>query len=206
MDDLNKTKELIFDAFVELVSSMDYENVSMRDIAHKVGITVASIYNYFKTKASLLEYAYDYHAQHKYDNRKSKEYMKKLIESANAEDILHTIMYTHESENPRQFVRMALISKIIYMRIFHDPLAKASFFETTDNNVDFITDIIRHGIEIGRVDPNFDIKTFADIMIGTMQSMGIKAFADVNYEAHPLEQQKQLFTMFSQILASAIIK
>jgi AcrR family transcriptional regulator len=97
MDDLNKTKELIFDAFVELVSSMDYENVSMRDIAHKVGIKVASIYNYFKTKASILEYAYDYYAQHKYINRKSKEYMKNLIESANAEDILYAIMYTHES-------------------------------------------------------------------------------------------------------------
>ncbi|MCL2164138.1 MAG: TetR/AcrR family transcriptional regulator [Oscillospiraceae bacterium] len=206
MNDTNKTKEIIFDAFVELTSVIGYEKVTVRDIAYKIGKNVASIYYHFENKASMLEYAYDYHAQHQYRNRRSTEYMKKLIESASAEEIVSEFMYTQQSEDQKHYIRMILIVKIIYMRIFQDPQANAAFSENYNNSMDFVTDVMRHGIEIGRIDPNFDIVTFADVLIGSMQIMGIKAFADVNYEVRQLDQEKRILDMISRILASAIIK
>jgi AcrR family transcriptional regulator len=205
MNDLTKTKELIFDAFVEMTSSIGYENVTTRDIAQRVGINSSSLYYHFETKASMLEYAYDYHNEHQYKNRKSREYMKKLIETASAEEIVSSFMYTQESEDQKHYVRMILITKIIYMRLFQDPLARESFSETNNDNIDFIIDVIQHGIEVGRIDPDFDVLIFADVLIGSMQIMGVKAFADVNYVVRQLDQEAKILKMISRILASAII-
>jgi AcrR family transcriptional regulator len=206
MSDVVDTKELIIDTFIGMTSSLGFENVSVRDIAHQAGINVASIYYYFKTKASLLEYAYDYHGQHQYDYRKTIEEMKKIVEAASADEIIQSIMYEHGPEDQKHFVRMALITKIIYMRLFQDPLAKAAFFGTYRSNSEYIGEIIRYGIKIGRVDPAFDIATFSDILIGVLQSMGIRAFGDVNYVARSVGQQKSLLSMVSRILAASIIK
>jgi AcrR family transcriptional regulator len=188
-----------------MTSSIGYENVTTRDIAQKVGISVASIYNHFKTKASMLEYAYKYHAEHQFNNRKSNDYMKKLIEYASAEEVIFAFMYSQESEDRRQFVRMALITKIIYMRIFQDPLAKAAFLDTSSSNTEFIYDVVSHGVQIGRVVPDFDILTFAEVFIGAMQNMGVKAFIDVNYTVRNLDQQATILKMLSRLLASAFI-
>jgi AcrR family transcriptional regulator len=206
MDDLIKTKELIFDAFVELTSALGYENVTVRDIARRVGINVASLYHHFKTKASMLEYAYSFHGEHQYLNRKPIEYMKELIETATAEELVSSIMYSQDVVDQKHFVRMALITKIIYMRIFQDNLARDAFIGTNDNNAEYVTDIIQHGINIGRIDPDFDIVSFCDVLIGAMQSMGIKAFIDVNYRVRHLGQQKRILDTISRILDSAFIK
>ena len=206
MIDLPKTKELIFDAFLELTSTVGYEKVSVRDIAQRVGINVASIYYHFETKASMLEFAYAYHGEHQYDKRLSAEQMKKLIESASAEEIVRAFMYTMESEDQKHYVRMVLITKIIYMRIFQDPLANAIFSETYNSNFAIVVEVMKHGIDIGRLEPDFDAMTFADLLIGAMEVMGIKAFADVNYVVRQLDQEDKTLAMIARILSTAFIK
>jgi len=78
MEKLSGTKELIFDAFVEMISALGYENVSMRDIAEKVGIKGSSIYNHFESKGKILECAYNYYSNHFYDNRTPVDAVKKI--------------------------------------------------------------------------------------------------------------------------------
>jgi len=49
------TKEKIMNVAIDLFSESGYDKVSMRDIAGVVGINVASIYNHFPSKNSILE-------------------------------------------------------------------------------------------------------------------------------------------------------
>ena len=205
MKELSGTKELIFDTFVELTSTFGYENVSMRDIADKVGIKVASIYNHFETKGKILESAYDYCFKHQYDNRKPVDSLKKMIETANAEEMTQALVYTFESENPKKYVRMVLITKIIYMRLFQDPVANNMFAEINNNNTEYVVSVLKHGISVGRIDPDFDTETFSDILIGALQVMGIKSFAGTKaYVVNQLDKEKRILALVTRLLSTAL--
>ena len=205
MNRLAGTKEHIFDIFVELTSALGYENVSMRDIAEKVGIQAASIYNHFETKAKILEYAYDYYAEHIYDTRKPVDVMKKLVETAGADEIINTLSYTFETEDRKKYVRMILITKIIYMRLFQDPIANKLYVKTNKKNAEYITAILQYGIDIGRIDHGFDLDTFAEVLIGSKVVMGINAFADPAYVTGQVEREPRIMALFTQLLSSLII-
>ena len=204
MSGLTGTKESIFDTFVEMTSKLGYENVSMRDIADKVGIKVASIYNHFETKGNILEQAYDYYTQNQYNNRKPSDEMKKLIETANAEEIVNAFSYTFVTEDQKKYVRMILITKIIYMRLFQDPRANAIFAEAYKNNTEYVLDILKHGININRIENSFDSETFAYVLIGSYHIMGIKAFADSAYSVGQLEQQTRIISLLACLLSAAL--
>ncbi|MCL2010806.1 MAG: TetR/AcrR family transcriptional regulator [Synergistaceae bacterium] len=204
MDELSGTKELIFDTFVEMISTFGYENVSIRDITNKVGIKPASMYNHFKSKEKLLKYAYEYHARHQYDTRKSVDVMKKLIETASAEEIITAFAYSLVTEDQKKYSRMILITKIIYMRLFQDPVANAMFAENDANNAEYVINVLKHGVDVGRLDPEFDLETFASVLIGSMQNMGIKAFASITYELGELEHKKRILAMQARLLSSAL--
>jgi len=204
MEKLSGTKELIFDAFVEMSSAMGYENVSMRDIAKKTGIQGASIYNHFESKSMILKTAYDYYSAHIYDNRRPVEEMKKLIETAGAEEVINSLSYTFESEDKKKYVRMILITKIIYMRIYQDPIANALFTDTNFSNTEYVMSVLRHGVETGRIDPGFDIEIFTDVFIGAKEAMGVKAFADPAYVAGQVEQEPRILSLFVRLLSSSL--
>ena len=204
MDELSGTKECIFDIFVEMISKLGYENVSMRDIAEKVGIKVASIYNHFDTKAKILEYAYEYYSSHQYDNRKPVETIKKLIETASAEEIINAFTYTFVTDDQKKYARMILITKIVYMRLFQDPLANAIFAEANANNSEYVMSVLKHGIDIGRIESGFDVKTFTDVFIGAIQIMGIKAFSDAKYTVGQLEEHGRIMALMARLLSTAL--
>ena len=204
MDDLTGTKEHIFDVFLEMTSSLGYENVSIRDITKKVGIKPSSMYNHFETKGKLLEYAYDYYSKHQYDNRRPVDKMKKFVETAKAEDIVKALWYTFETENKKKYVRMILITKIVYMRLFQDPAANAVFAEANTNNAEYVISILKHGINVGRIEKGFDLETFADVLIGSMTIMGIKAFAHTAYKVGQLAQEGDILSLLARILSTAL--
>jgi AcrR family transcriptional regulator len=204
MGELSDTKELIFDVFVEMVSTIGYENVTTRDIAKRIGINAASIYYHFKSKENILEFAYDYYSLYQYDNRASVDVMKKLIETGNAEEIVFTFFYTFLTEDQKKYVRMILITKIIYMRLFQDPIANAIFTESHMDNSEYVISVLKHGVAVGRIDPGFDLETFADVLIGSMQIMGIKAFAGMAYTVGQLDQEKRILTLIARLLSTAL--
>lgn len=49
------TREKILDSTIELLLTVGYENVSMRDIATKSGIKASSIYNHFQNKEQIID-------------------------------------------------------------------------------------------------------------------------------------------------------
>jgi len=205
MSEISGTKELIFDVFVEMTSVSGYENVSMRDIARKVGIKGASIYNHFESKRKILEYAYDYYTEHMYDTRKPIDVMKKLVETASAEEIVNALAFTFESSDTKKYMRMILITKIVYMRLFHDPIAYAVFTDTDKDNTEYVISILKHGVGIGKIDTGFDIEIFADVLVGAKTVMGIKAFADSAYVAGQLEREPRILSLFTRLLSYAFL-
>ena len=206
MTELTATKEQIFDTFVEMTSAIGYENVTTRDIAKKIGINPASIYYHFESKEKILLYAYDYYSNYQYDNRRSVDDMKKLVETASAEEIISAFFYTFVTEDRKKYVRMILITKIIYMRLFQDSIANAIFADNNTNNSEYVVSILKHGIDEGRIDPAFDLETFADVLIGSMTIMGIKAFAETGYKVGQLEQEKRILALLAQLLSSAFTR
>jgi len=205
MSGLAETKERIFDVFVQMAADVGYENVTTRDIARKIGINAASIYYHFESKENILEYAYEYYTRYQYDNRISIDKMKRIIETEDAEGILSAFFYTFVTEDRKKYVRMVLITKIVYMRLYQDKLANAIFADGNANNLMYVESILRHGVNIGRISPDFDIETFADVIIGAKMSMGIKAFARTEYQVGQLEQEDRIMALLARLLSTAII-
>ena len=205
MKNLSGTKEAIFDTFVKMTSDLGYENVTIRDIAENVGLKGASLYNHFESKGKMLECAYQYYAERQYDTRTSVDRMRKLIETARAEEIIAALSYTFETEDQKKYIRMILITKIIYMRLYQDPVANAIFAETHENNAEYVRSVLQHGINIGRLDPEFDIMTFADVLIGSKTIMGIRSFAGVDYVVGQLAEEGNILTLLARLLSVALI-
>lgn len=204
MGEPSDTKEQIFDVFVEMASTIGYENVTTRDLARRIGINAASIYYHFESKEKILEYAYDYYKKYMYDNRKPVDEMKKLIETASAEELISTFFFTFETEDRKRYVRMILITKIVYMRLFQDPIANAIYTGSNANNSEYLISILKHGVDIGRIDPGFDISTFADVLIDAMAIMGIKAFSGADYKVGQLEQEKRILALLARLFATSL--
>jgi AcrR family transcriptional regulator len=205
MSELASTKERIFDAFVEMASAVGYENVTTRDIAKRISINAASIYYHFESKEKILEYAYDYYAMYQYDNRNPIEDMKRLVETGDAAEIISSMFYTFETDDVKKYTRMILITKIIYMRLFQDPIANAMFAESHANNSEYVKDVLQHGIAIGRVDPAFDVETFTDVLIGSKIVMGIEAFASADYQVGQLDQEQRILALLVRLFSTAMI-
>ena len=199
-----KTKEAIFNTFIEMTSSVGYENVGMRDIAQKININAASMYYHFPSKAKMLEHAYDYYVEHQYDTRRPVADMCALIETAPVEKLIPAFFFTFEGLPPEQYMRMILITKIIYMRLYQDPLANKIFQEGDQDNHKYLVEILSHGQKVGRVKPDFDIDTFSDVLIGSLQIMGVKAFAQFDYEVGQLEQEKRILALLTRLLATGL--
>ncbi|MCL2136850.1 MAG: TetR/AcrR family transcriptional regulator [Coriobacteriia bacterium] len=205
MEDASGTKEQIFDVFVEMTAELGFENVSMRDIARNVGINPASIYYHFKNKSQMLELAYDYYQDHQYDNRLSIDEMKRIIKTADANQIVRSFLYTHESEDQKKYVRMVQVIKIVYMRLFQDPIANSLFRATNDDSAVYMIEILEYGKGIGRIDPAFDIKTYAEMFIGAIAIMGINSFANPDYVVRQLDEEIDILALLARLLATALL-
>ena len=204
MSEFTETKERIFDAFIEMISALGYENVTIRDIAKRVGINAATIYYHYESKDKILEHVYEYFTRHYFDNRIPVGEMKELIETATAKEMIAAIVRNYLSEDQKKYVRMILITKIIYMRLFQDPVANAMFLENNKNDAEYVINVMKHGVDVGRINPAFDVETFADILIGSMVIMGIKAFADTAYKVGQLDQENRLMAMLEILLSTAL--
>jgi AcrR family transcriptional regulator len=204
MNELSGTKELIFDTFIEMTSALGYENVSIRDIARKVGVNSASIYYHFESKQKMLECVYDYYSKYVYENRTPADVMKSLIETASIDEIMRAFVYTFVTEDQKKYVRMVLITKIIYMRLFQDPIANSMFTEVNMKNAEYVIDILKHGMDVGRIDLSLDAETFADVLIGSMIIMAVKSFARPTYVVGQLEQENRILTLYTRLFSTVL--
>jgi AcrR family transcriptional regulator len=201
MNDLyTATKEIIFDKAIDMIATVGFESMSMRDLAEAAGIKVASVYNHFSSKHEILVNIYDYYCRHVFDNRPPIEQSKRVIESGSREEIYKTITYDFTSADEKKYRRMVHIVKIIMMRIFNDERARHIFVQLncTESAV-YVKELLEYGISIGRFE-QFDTDTYINFLIGQTFFMGIKAFTTPGYFAHQLKEEVNIGKMLMEFL------
>jgi AcrR family transcriptional regulator len=199
-DFLSGTKEMIFDKAIEMISSIGFENMSMRDLADSVGIKVASMYNHFPGKQEILDCIYDYYCQHVFDNRFSMEEAKRIMETGSREEIYKSMIYDFVTPDQKKYRRMLLITKIVIMRIFNDEQANKIFLnKNCSEPAVYARGLLEYGISIGRLE-SFDTDTYVTFMIGQMLFMGIKAYARPDYVVQQLDEEVGIHKMLMEFL------
>jgi AcrR family transcriptional regulator len=200
-DSFTKTKEIIFDKAIELISSVGYENMSVKMLANAVGIKTASMYNHFTSKQEILDSIYGYYCDHMFDNRPSIEESKRIIETGSREEIFKTLTFNFVSDDPKKYKRMILTAKIVMMRIFNDRQANQIFLEYSClKPAAYVKELLEYGISIGRIESFFDIDTYTNFLTGMIFSMGFKAFARPDYVIGQISEETRIGKMLMEIL------
>ena len=195
-----RTKEIIFDKAIEIISSVGFENMSMKMLADAVGIKTSSIYNHFASKQKILDSIYSYYCDHMFDNRPSIEESRHIIETGNREDIFRTITFNFVSDDPKKYRRMILTTKIVMIRIFNDRRANQIFLEfSCQKPAAYVKELLEYGVSIGRIE-NFDIDTYTNFLTGMLFSMGFKAFASPDYTIGQIDEEARIGKMLMDII------
>lgn len=117
----NDTKEAIFLAAVELFADKGYSQTSMKEIAQKVGIRAASIYNHYASKDLILEDLLNHYLERM--ERFYERFRKAgthIPENPNLEVLLQQLMLTYE---PQEMKLMYSLTRIVYHEQFHSKKA-----------------------------------------------------------------------------------
>ena len=115
------TKTKIFFAAVELFSESGYKNVSMRDLAQKIDIKPASIYNHYESKEKILDALLDYYLE-RMDQFYSElnEFHFKISADSELEDVLEQLLLSYRVEE-REL--MFHLTRIVHHEQFSSPKA-----------------------------------------------------------------------------------
>src|SRR5690554_2019061 len=162
-----ETKELIRKAAVEVISEVGFHNCNTHKIAEAAGVSVGTIYNYFRNKKDILCYIFE--VEHKnlkgfFDYLDQKEiktpekirlflekYFKRIREDWNLSKLLHD-----ESNRPAQGLSREIMD---YLIMIHGGLSK----------------LLEEGIKEGSVYPDIDPLTTAAMIIGASGSVALTA-------------------------------
>lgn len=200
-EDLAGTKEVIFDAALELFADRGYESVSMREISEKSGLnTVASLYYYFKSKRLILDCIYQFLADHFFDNVMSADEVIKVYDDGTYLDFLNAASWTFYGSSLKESKRMTLILKITYMRIMlHDEKATNIFKDLVINgNWERAKKILEYGVSIGKLAPEINLRAFFETLLYTRLFTGIIGLE--NYTEGKLEPKLYLNEFLAQLL------
>lgn len=146
------TKKLIFDSAIKLFVSAGFENVSVKDIADDVGIRQSAIYNHFKSKQEILDMIYAFYRYHYKDIRPNREELESVLINGSLLDIIKGVSQSTFEEDIAQ--NMIGITRIVSHRKYIDEQAREISLKcTVDEATDFIEDVFKRAVEIGRIAP-----------------------------------------------------
>lgn len=186
------TKKKIFNSAVELFVSKGFDNVSLRDIADKVGIRQSTIYNHFKSKQEILDSIYEFYKVYFLKDRLSLEDMEVKLQNDNLIDIIKYIRYDFDKEYEH---KMSDITKIIFQRISIDDRAR-NIFKTlmVDEGINYVENVFNIGIKKGRFAP-FDTHAMS-VFINSIRIFTLYnwiADPSVDYMTRLLEDEQTLY-------------
>lgn len=123
-------KETIFHATLELASEKGLGNVSLSQIAKKVGIQKPSLYSHFSSKEELIDglYLYLRESALKVSRKEPIDYGK-LVDGQNARDILLRAVESYSRINADKNMRM-FYRFVMSERVFNKEAAKIMVTET----------------------------------------------------------------------------
>lgn len=126
---MNRKEEIII-ATLELAAEKGLGTVSMAQIADKIGIKKASLYNHFKSKEEIIEQMYVYLRQQAKQQKKHSDLtIDELLTGRTMSEILHAVVYSYKELNSDP--QMLIFYKVIMAeRCFNPKAAKIMVEET----------------------------------------------------------------------------
>ena len=170
-DNTRDTKSNIFNTALKLFAGNGYENVSVRDIADKVGIKAASIYNHFESKEKILEACYNFYLTNRYHERPGREQYESIVRNGTKEEILDMFVYPFEASIHENMVNAVFV---IYSRVYSDIKAREIYASEINDSMQFLKEVFNFGVEIGRIHP-FNVPTVSLIILSTRVFTGHSA-------------------------------
>jgi AcrR family transcriptional regulator len=154
----------IFNAALRLFAARGVENVSMRDIAEKVGIKVAAIYNHYINKEQLVDACYDFFLRYHDADRMNKEQYEFVLKNGTKDEILNI----PNNQFPKELEENLIYAMIVlFSRIYTDAKAIQKYTEMIDHSMRFMKEFLELGIRLGRFE-KFNVNAVSMIFLSSM--------------------------------------
>lgn len=168
------TKEAIFLAAADLFARENYYNVSVRQIAEKVGIMPSSIYNHYKSKESILLDIYAYFDDNMQRLKPDLDELLLLAEMAHPHEVLHKTTFTFPQEIMRTMLTTMLVTSS--MCRVDERADRVTFRNLVEMSFEFDVPLLEKMVALGRVEP-IDIKGFALLHSSFSYSSAIRFYS-----------------------------
>lgn len=179
VEGFSPAKRRVFEKAVELFATNTYETVSMEDIATAVNRRKASIYNHFASKQAILDEMYRFFAMHIFDQRRSLEALKPIIESGTVLEMMCAMTFQFSA---RYLDIMSRILMVIHQRKYFDEKARKIAKELMlDEGIQYVEEAFGYAIETGRLAP-FDTHWLAIVLNDTRNGEYLRATLDPDHD------------------------
>jgi len=182
-----KTRDRIINAAIILFSDKGYSKISMRDIAEKVGIKAASLYNHFKSKEEILHTLYDYFFENQYKARPNIEELVKQVEMLPPFEVLQKVDFRYSNEIQENMDRIAIIGFMEWKTDKRsEEFVKKGLLDLTN---DCIRPLLERMVELNKIKP-IDIEAFINLVSNLTFSSALR-----HYSPHPFKADKWVPTL-----------
>ncbi len=152
-----KRKKEIFEATLEIIYAEGKENLTIRNIAERVGISEAAIYRHFENKKDILKQLVEEVLHQEQLEEKRFEELPELLESTIKAN------FSKLEKNPH------LAAFLFHEDLFAEhPELREKFQEYRKEKMQNIIDMVREAQEKREVSEDVDPKTFSEIFIGSI--------------------------------------
>ena len=167
-------KDQIVNAAKKLIIKHGSENLTIRAIAHEVGLTEGALYRHFKSKRDILSLLADTIEADLLGDIKVSN-----IEGESYSKILDSILRGHLSAiKQRQGISFQVIAMCIS---FGDKKLNKRLSEIINKYIEEIKSLLRRGVESGELRQDLDLNGTALLFFGMIQSL-VNIWALSNYE------------------------
>lgn len=195
-EEVKDKRELIRETAIEVIAELGFHNATTDRIADEAGVSVGTIYNYFRNKEAILEYIF----QVELDRRRT--YLKKIQqESLSLKEKLERLLIMHFqaiNENPAVGIILAREHPTPIQNSL--PTTIRDFLEGIPNQISKLLD---KGVQNGEIRP-CDTQIIAAAIFGAISAVVLYAVGQ-NSEgdrAHILQQAaRELVDLYFQGLA-----
>jgi len=186
------TKERIFNEAVILFSQNGYTETSMREIADAVGITVAGLYNHYKSKEDILYSLYDFYSKQWKKACLDVDELLVIAEVGTPYDVFNSFTFYFD---PAHQHAMDCIIKIAARQMGSDTRSEALIKEHS-GSTEVVEVILNRLIELDKIE-HLDVKSFASVV--TMFNISSAIANGTSLELSPEQWEKSFKMLFSLI-------
>jgi len=145
-----ETKNIIYNAAIELMDAEGFDNITIADISEKAGVSVGSFYHYFKSKHDILAEIF-----HKGDEYFLENVKGKLKSRTSRDKILE--FFEH-------YARFNVLTTVETASQLYNPKVKF-FIEKNRPMISLIEEIIQEGVDSGQLITHWDVWELVRMLI-----------------------------------------